>query len=116
QISVAYSVVLPVVSFQTLASGVSVIGLQRLGKANSAARRSVIRTSSNVPVDKLLGIVRWGYCEPDTSNLLSFIEKGWDYFRSSGKVIDYPDLPEGRHLEVWVRWRVENINWLCVFD
>lgn len=116
QISVAYSVTLPVVHFQSQSSGLSAVGLQRLGKANLGITRSVIRTSANVPTDKLLGIVRWGYSDPDTNNLLSFIEKGWDYFRSSGKVIDYPDLPEGKHLEVWVRWRVDNINWLCVFD
>jgi len=115
-ISVAYSLTLAVVPFSAVFTGLSSVGLQKIGVGPLNAKRAVLRSSANVLSDKTLGVVRWGYSDPTSSSISSFIEKGWDTFRSSGKVIDYADLPDGMHLEVWVRWYIANVGYICNFS
>lgn len=113
-ISVAYSITLPVLKTQANASGISAPGLVFLARGPYGASSFVFRTSANVPLDLLLGTIRWGYCDPDAGNPASFIELGWDTFRSPGRAEFSIEVPAGKRLEVWARWKRVGVGWTCV--
>lgn len=111
--SVAYRTILPVVPISHRSVGESVNGLQFISRAPLGCKRFELRSVGGLPADIMLGIVRWGYWSPDDSLLESFIELGWDTFRSSGVSRLCDDLPNDRHLAVYARWYRDQVGWIC---
>jgi hypothetical protein len=96
-------------------SGTSEIGEFSLGLAEISKTRCLIRTLDFNGVQPLIGIVRWGFIGEPIEGSNDFIEKGWDYLKAGGKMIDFADLPTGRQLEVRVRWKRAGVDWTCQY-
>jgi hypothetical protein len=97
-------------------SGTSDLGEISLGTAISGKTRALIKTSGFTGLEPLLGIVRWGFNSTGEGGAEIFIEKGWDFLKGNGKVIDYSDIPVGRSLDVRVRWKRSGVNWSIVYS
>jgi len=96
-------------------SGTSEMGEFSLGVAEISKTRCLIRTSDFNGVQPLLGIVRWGFVGAPLEGSDDFIERGWDYLKAGGKMLDFPDLPVGKQMEVRVRWKRPGVDWTCQF-
>lgn len=97
-------------------SGTSAIGEASLGLAEIGLTRCLIKTGIFSGIQPLLGVVRWGFLGTDSGGNELFVEKGWDFLKAGGKVIDYADLPSGRSLDVRVRWNRNAIDWSCLYS
>ena len=97
-------------------SGTSLVGEASLGLAQSGKQRCVIKTNSLDDLASLLGVVRWGFRGVATDGSVLFVEKGWDFLKSGGKVVDYPDMPAGSQMDVRVRWYRPGVTWQCLYS
>lgn len=111
--SIAYRTILPVVPLTHRTVGESINGLQFICRGPLGCKRFELRAVGGLPPDVMLGVVRWGYWSPDDNLLESFIELGWDTFRSSGVARLCDDLPIDKHLAVYARWYRDQVAWIC---
>ena len=110
-ISAIYLLPQPGIGSSAFFTGNSNLGLSLLGRGPINSTVARIEALSNTGIDKSVGVVRWGYSDPPDGDPAHFYEAGWDYFRSTRKIIDWKELPAGTSLEVWARFSKVGIGW-----
>lgn len=97
-------------------SGLSVVGEQELGVADSGHDFFELQAGGFVSEPDAIGVLRYGYYIPASGGELDFFELGFEPIRRGGTSRQVDGVPQGRNLAVRVRWKSPGVSWIIHFS